>query len=87
MISDKDKLEVIFSIDRWLPLVKESVYEKELKDLRRKYVYKDVSTDDWKKDLKLIEDVKMMLWYFETEKTKSYENKQTKKQRTTQTSY
>jgi hypothetical protein len=73
MTSNKDKLEFIFSIDRWLPLVKNSVYEKELKDLRRKYIYKDVSTEDFKKDLEFIDNIKSMLWYFETEKTKRYE--------------
>ena len=73
MIGEVEKLEFIFSIDRWLKPVEGTIYEKELKALRRKYIYKDISTDDYNKDKQYLNNIKDMLYYYETQKLKRYE--------------
>jgi hypothetical protein len=64
--TDEQKLEMIFSIDRWTAVVKGSSYEKELKMMRLKYIYKDIAFDEMLRDRKLLTDLRDALYYLET---------------------
>ena len=64
MIDDSKKINIIFLIDKYLPALKGSCYSIELKQMRLKYVYKDISQNDYDKDLQYIKDIKDMLNHF-----------------------
>lgn len=65
MVNDKCKLKVIFFIDRWSPIVQNSIYYKELMTLRDKYVYKDIGINEYNKDITYLKNIKdMILWSY-----------------------
>lgn len=68
-VDDDIKLEMIFVIDKFLLLLKGSIYEQELKQLRCKYIYKDICCTELKKDMAYIKDIEdMMMYYYERQK-------------------
>ena len=68
MISDKLKSEMISKIDEWFPLVEVSVWCIELKLMRSKYIFKDISNDEYQKDLLLLKNIEHTFWDYYTNK-------------------
>lgn len=50
MINDKIKIKVIFGIDYLVKKLGGTIYEAELKALRKKYIYKDISDEEYIRD-------------------------------------
>lgn len=57
MTTDIKKIKTIAFIDKSLITLKGSIYEKSLNTLRSKYVYKDISSDDYKKDMMFLHSI------------------------------
>jgi hypothetical protein len=68
MINDKCKGEIISKIDDWFPLVEGSIWGMELKLMRSKYIFKDVSKEDYEKDLLLLKNIEHTFWDYYTNK-------------------
>ena len=68
MINDKLKSEMISKIDEWFPLVEGSVWGIELKLMRSKYIFKDISNDEYQKDLLLLKNIEHTFWDYYTNK-------------------
>ena len=68
MISDKLKMEIISKIDEWFPLVEGSFWGIELKLMRSKYIFKDISNDEYQKDLSILKNIEHMFWDYYTNK-------------------
>jgi hypothetical protein len=56
-VNDSHKLRIIFLIDILLSVFNNTAWTPELKMLRKKYIYKDISYDELKKDYKFIKDI------------------------------
>ena len=67
MINDKCKSDIISKIDEWFPLVENSIWGKELKLMRSKYIFKDISKEDYKKDLLLLKNIEHTFWDYYTQ--------------------
>jgi hypothetical protein len=59
-VNDKTKSKVIWQIDKNLNKVKGTIYEKELKMMRSKYIYKDIDTEQLIKDVKYLKCIKQL---------------------------
>jgi hypothetical protein len=59
-VNDKTKSKVIWQIDNNLNKVKGTIYEKELKMMRSKYIYKDIDTEQLIKDVKYLKCIKQL---------------------------
>jgi hypothetical protein len=57
-MKDKLKIEVISFIDTIQPSFIHTIYEKELKQLRAKYIYKDISKNEVIKDVNYLKCLK-----------------------------
>lgn len=68
MINDKLKTEIITKIDKWFPLVEGSVWGIELKLMRSKYIFKDISNDEYQRDLLLLKNIEHTFWDYYTNK-------------------
>lgn len=68
MINDKLKTEIITKIDEWFPLVGGSVWGIELKLMRSKYIFKDISNDEYQRDLLLLKNIEHTFWDYYTNK-------------------
>jgi hypothetical protein len=73
MISDKLKSEIIFTIDEWLLFV-DGKWLMELKIMRNKYIFKDISKSEYDKDLFFIKSIEASFWNFYNEKFGEQEN-------------
>lgn len=62
-MKDEKKLRVIFWIDKWSPIVKGSFCYKDLQQLRSKYIYKDISPDEYKRDIQTLKRVKEFVYW------------------------
>lgn len=60
-VGDDIKLKVIFTIDNLRPHFVGTVYASELRGLRRKYIYKDISFDELKLDVEWLKNIKKIL--------------------------
>lgn len=58
MVNEKIKLRTIWAIDE-LTRVRRHPFLQELRD---KYIYKDISNDEWKRDKEIIRD--WARWYY-----------------------
>lgn len=58
MINDKIKIKVIFRIDYLVKKLGGTIYELELKSLRKKYIYKDISDEEYIRDKNYLMDLK-----------------------------
>ena len=58
---DKTKMKVIIFIDKVRPKLKGTVYNNELLDLRKKYIYKDVSQEELKSDVVYLKNIKKII--------------------------
>jgi hypothetical protein len=56
-MKEKLKIEVISTIDKLQNYFDGSIYKKELKMLRLKYIYKDISNQELLKDIKYLKDL------------------------------
>jgi hypothetical protein len=68
-MKDKLKIEVISIIDKLENYFDSSIYRKELKMLRLKYIYKDISNQELLKDIKYLKDLYLIT------KTQLYKSK------------
>ena len=68
-MKDKLKIEVISTIDKLENYFDSSIYKKELKMLRLKYIYKDISNQELLKDIKYLKDL------YSITKTQLYKSK------------
>ena len=57
-VDDEIKIKMIFTIDKLKLRFVGTTYASELRGLRRKYIYKDISLDDLIKDVEWIENLK-----------------------------
>ena len=73
MISDKLKSEIIFTIDEWLLFV-DGKWLMELKIMRNKYIFKDISKSEYDKDLFFIKSIEASFWNFYNEMFGEQEN-------------
>ena len=55
--NEKTKIKVIDIIDRLRPRFTHTVYFSELKMMRLKYIYKDISSNELKKDLTYLKNL------------------------------
>jgi len=67
MINDKCKGDIISKIDEWFPLVENSIWGMELKLMRSKYIFKDISNEDYQKDLLLLKNIEHTFWDYYTQ--------------------
>ena len=58
---DKTKMKVIIFIDKVRPKLQGTVYNNELLDLRKKYIYKDVSQEELKSDVVYLKNIKRII--------------------------
>ena len=58
---DKTKMKVIIYIDGLQPKLKGTIYHNELLNLRKKYIYKDVSFDELKTDVGYLRNLKYLV--------------------------
>jgi hypothetical protein len=58
MVDDKRKIKIIWFIDLLEDRFKDSVYSGELKMMRLRYIYKDISEVDLKKDVEWLKNLK-----------------------------
>jgi len=56
-MKDKLKIEVISTIDKLQNYFDSSIYKKELKMLRLKYIYKDISNGELLNDIKYLKNL------------------------------
>jgi hypothetical protein len=68
-MKEKLKIEVISTIDKLENYFDSSIYKKELKMLRLKYIYKDISNQELLKDIKYLKDL------YSITKTQLYKSK------------
>ena len=62
IVPSEKKVQLICFIDFYsTKFVKKSLFTKELNQLRNKYIYKDISLDEFNKDKKYLKDVKEIL--------------------------
>ena len=62
IVPSEKKVQLIGFIDFYsTKFVKKSLFTKELNQLRNKYIYKDISLDEFNKDKKYLKDVKEIL--------------------------
>jgi hypothetical protein len=59
-VDDEMKLKVIFTIDKLSRHFTGTIYASELRGLRRKYIYKDISLDELIKDVEWIKNLKQI---------------------------
>jgi hypothetical protein len=58
---DKTKMKVIIFIDKIKPKLENTLYHKELIDLRKKYIYKDISQEELKRDVTYLKTIKRII--------------------------
>jgi hypothetical protein len=68
-MKEKLKIEVISTIDKLQNYFDSSIYRRELKMLRLKYIYKDISNGELLKDIKYLKDL------YSITKTQLYKSK------------
>jgi hypothetical protein len=68
MVNDIDKLKIISQIDELLNQLGGSIYERELKMLRLKYIYKDISNSELVIDIKYLKEMRDIVYYYWTKK-------------------
>jgi predicted transcriptional regulator len=56
-VDDETKLKVIFTISNLKKNFIGTIYASELRGLRRKYIYKDISFDELKRDVNWLNDL------------------------------
>jgi hypothetical protein len=62
IVPSEKKVQLIGFIDFYsTKFVKKSLMTRELNQLRNKYIYKDISLDEFKKDKKYLKDIKEIL--------------------------
>jgi len=59
--NDKSKLLVIRAIDKFQPKLVKTTYERDLLNLRKKYIYKDISVAELKKDIIYLKSIRNLL--------------------------
>lgn len=60
MVNEKIKIKVIFVIDKLSKRFKDTCFEKELISLRKKYIYKDISNEEFLKDKLWLSELKKL---------------------------
>ena len=66
MVNEKNKLDVINFIDNLRDeMFKNTIYDSELKMLRKKYIYKDISGGELVKDVEYLINMKNINYYYE----------------------
>ena len=60
--NENNKLKVIFFINKYLKEFQGTTYESDLKALRKKYIYKDISDGEIEKDVLFLKRIKMLLY-------------------------
>ena len=61
MVHDKQKTKVVFAIDYLAKRFSGTIYEQELKLLRKKYIYKDISVEEYSRDRFYLIELKKLL--------------------------
>ena len=62
-VDDETKLKVIFTISNLKKNFIGTIYASELRGLRRKYIYKDISLDELKRDVNWLNDLRKIKNY------------------------
>jgi hypothetical protein len=62
-VDDETKLKVIFTISNLKKNFIGTIYASELRGLRRKYIYKDISFDELKRDVNWLNDLRKIKNY------------------------
>lgn len=57
MINDALKLSVIDFIDSLIPYLETTIYLTDLQKLREKYIYKDISSNDYNQDIQFLKEL------------------------------
>lgn len=60
-MDDKNKLKIIFTIDKYSKYLENSIYYKDLQNLRKKYIYKDISANEAITDIKWLWNIKQII--------------------------
>ena len=58
---DKTKMKVIIFIDKVRPKLEHTIYNNELLSLRKKYIYKDICREEFRKDITYLKDIKRII--------------------------
>ena len=61
MKGDKEKLRVIYIIDYASPRLRDSIYGRELKMMRLKYIYKDIGNNEYQNDMEYLKNIIKMI--------------------------
>ena len=62
-MEDSKKIKVIWWINKWSPVIKGSQYHRELLQMKKRYIYKDISRDEWKKDITYLKNIKDFVYW------------------------
>lgn len=57
MIDEKRKLELIDYIDKMYPIFEETIYRKDLKQMRDRYIFKDINPSEYKNDRRFLKNL------------------------------
>ncbi len=57
MIDDKRKLELIDYIDKMYPIFEKTIYRKDLKQMRDRYIFKDINPSEYKNDRRFLKNL------------------------------
>ena len=57
MIDDRRKLELIDYIDKMYPSFENTIYSKDLKQMRDKYIFKDINPSEYKMDRRILKNL------------------------------
>jgi hypothetical protein len=60
-MKEEEKLKVIWAIDKAIDKLRGTAYYKDLNMLRKKYIYKDISPDEFTKDVKYLRTIKRII--------------------------
>jgi hypothetical protein len=57
MIDDRRKLELIDYIDKMSPSFEDTIYRRDLKQMRDRYIFKDINPSEYKKDRRFLKNL------------------------------
>jgi hypothetical protein len=57
MIDDKRKIELIDYIDKMYPSFENTIYSKDLKQMRDRYIFKDINPSEYKMDRRILKNL------------------------------
>jgi len=61
-VKDETKIKVIHFINKYEDYLRGTSLERDIKSIKKRYIYKDISNDEFKKDILYLQRVKMLIF-------------------------